>query len=1182
MPPFAPFQPLSLARPAFNLRPRRLQSNQQQPGLTEEEEQSLLSSIGTKTLSGIATVAAPLDFAGGAIRNVLTGQAPALNPFSHEGRATGRDVLQNFGLAPKNVEGFHPIDNPADAFFDVAGFATEVALDPLTYMTFGASALTKAGKVAQAAGLLGDVNRVAGTAGRRLGRITTSLDDLVKHGGDDAARRAQEAATGLGVNLADVGSQKVGGLIGVGLPFRQSTAVVGTGKAAQRAAKALDRTGDLIAGTPPVRAARTLFDSAVEGHYGKWTQKLAASIHGRRPGASIRAMEEVATAQAAMDGVRKSFDDAFGDVARGGGQTTKPIEGIPYQVGDVVQAADRGNMGFVQEVTEESAKVWFRNPETGATVIRTLPHDGLTLAHKKGTDIAGDFANMKTTEVFDRIVRMVSETSGTTESIPQAFRWILPEAQAPTGRLAEDIIGVGKAMRVANSLGWDDFLAKGGMGHLLETGGTPFAHMARFVNKHAADELEKIRLAQTSFGGAKHRTPSTAVVPAEIVDRMRLDPGTRGKQAAQHIRNEYGEFLDDMHNLSTNKELKELNIGSPEYDEFVSRYRESGEGIVAHVADLVEHLAQVPRSVIKGQLRQFTHLTTKDFFQYQRGLQMANVTMDSIHELFRHQMVAGADEGVSLTRAYTAAGMNPNTSLRHLSELTGRSADELGSLLLPLDVAQSAQAVMRVRVEPEWARVIGGAVDTATRWFKNNVTVLFPSFWARNGLSGQFVNATSGNMETVADVLNYGKQFPLAKRLASGGNLGVEELEFLREIERVGIVGPKSAFDDVSSFRGAGQGVGPGSPLRLRQNVTEAAQHVADNPNILNPQLAEGAGRIKQGAARAGGSIRRVYRTGMQIGGKVNQQVEWYNRVPMYLYLRKKGFSVEAAAKRVKELQFDYSDLSPFEKTVARRVFPFYTFSRKIAGLTLSTLLQRPGGALAQSLRLSNAGHDPDTLTPDYIAGTAAVPLTPGDTGADRFLTGFGFAHEDPLSFLGGGLQGAGLEALSRTNPLAKGPLEFATGQSFFQRGPTGGRALSDLDPVLGRTAANIFGLEEPARIPTGVEQAFSNSPLSRFGTTLRTATDTRKGILAKSVNLLTGFRVTDVPERTKDAILRDALNARMKALGAKTFERVHFNKDLLSKLPPEQRQAALELKTLNDMLAKRAREQAKTAADEF
>ncbi|KKL20679.1 hypothetical protein LCGC14_2453020, partial [marine sediment metagenome] len=113
---------------------------------------------GSTAIGGIAAAAATLDTPAGAIRNLLTGQLPGVNPLSFEGRATGRDVLQSFGLVGKNRPGFIAPGgswyNPLDwDWSDLAGFATEVALDPLTYFTFGGSAVGKAGKALRSAGL---------------------------------------------------------------------------------------------------------------------------------------------------------------------------------------------------------------------------------------------------------------------------------------------------------------------------------------------------------------------------------------------------------------------------------------------------------------------------------------------------------------------------------------------------------------------------------------------------------------------------------------------------------------------------------------------------------------------------------------------------------------------------------------------------------------------------------------------------------------------------------------------------------------------------------------------------------------------------------------------------------------------------------------------------------------------
>jgi len=278
------------------------------------------------------------------------------------------------------------------------------------------------------------------------------------------------------------------------------------------------------------------------------------------------------------------------------------------------------------------------------------------------------------------------------------------------------------------------------------------------------------------------------------------------------------------------------------------------------------------------------------------------------------------------------------------------------------------------------------------------------------------------------------------------------------------------------------------------------------------------------------------------------------------------------------------------------RLFPFYKFSSRMRPFTLEELANRPGGKLSQTLRATNRARDPDEMTPDYVAETAAVPVEgtplewllgdPRQPGTKRYLTGFGLAFEDPLAFAGGGVRGAGLEALSRLNPvLAKPLLEYVTGQSFFQKGPLGGRSLEDLDPTIGRTLRNVqqmasgdHSYQEPVQTPLPMEMALSNLPVPpgpRFWTTLRQWTDFRKSIPSKLVNTATGFRVSDVSPGAQDAILRERAHQAMKSLGAKNFQRTYFKKEDLEKMSPDQQVEALRLQALMNVLARRAKQRA-------
>jgi hypothetical protein len=267
------------------------------------------------------------------------------------------------------------------------------------------------------------------------------------------------------------------------------------------------------------------------------------------------------------------------------------------------------------------------------------------------------------------------------------------------------------------------------------------------------------------------------------------------------------------------------------------------------------------------------------------------------------------------------------------------------------------------------------------------------------------------------------------------------------------------------------------------------------------------------------------------------------------------------------------------------------SWTRGIAPEILKTLGRRPGGALAQTIRSTRNMSGSDASTPDYIASNTSIPLGSKSDGTDRYLTGLGLPHEQPLSFFGDPWQAgktlrrAGLEGLSQMTPLIKGPLEWATNQSFFQHGPSGGRPLEDLDPTLGRLASNVkdtlTGQQTKRAKPFGgslTEALVSNTPLSRLTTTARQLADPRKGLGTKALNALTGMRVTDVSPGAKDAVKREAIMNLMRELGGSQFVRPYFPKEQVAKMTPEQQQAVMQLEAVMRALDKSMKQRAKSS----
>ena len=244
---------------------------------------------------------------------------------------------------------------------------------------------------------------------------------------------------------------------------------------------------------------------------------------------------------------------------------------------------------------------------------------------------------------------------------------------------------------------------------------------------------------------------------------------------------------------------------------------------------------------------------------------------------------------------------------------------------------------------------------------------------------------------------------------------------------------------------------------------------------------------------------------------------------------------------------------------------------------------------MGQTIRAINAARSDDPLIPEYIGQTAAIPL-PGfmtqgkPEGTKSFLTGLSLMFEDPLQFAQRPSESA-LEVLSRMAPIPKTVAEAATGQSFFQRGVYGGRQLDDLNPPIGQTLANIEQLatgKKPARVQPVISDAFEQIaagllPFTGTATTAaRVASDPRKTLAEKGLNLMTGFKTSDVSPAASDAMLGEIVRKNARPLGARMFSKLWWPEEVLGELSPLERQQAERLMAIEEGRVARAKQRKK------
>ncbi len=117
----------------------------------------------------------------------------------------------------------------------------------------------------------------------------------------------------------------------------------------------------------------------------------------------------------------------------------------------------------------------------------------------------------------------------------------------------------------------------------------------------------------------------------------------------------------------------------------------------------------------------------------------------------------------------------------------------------------------------------------------------------------------------------------------------------------------------------------------------------------INPLLTEG---VKGGQGKFA-----PVRYGRAVGDLTEQTV----RSAPFIALLKQGVDPDEAARIVKRLHVDYGDLTDFERKVIRRTIPFYSFNKGATKYLATELAQKPGGAVAMTIKgAENAsGNDP-------------------------------------------------------------------------------------------------------------------------------------------------------------------------------------------------------------------------------
>jgi hypothetical protein len=309
-------------------------------------------------------------------------------------------------------------------------------------------------------------------------------------------------------------------------------------------------------------------------------------------------------------------------------------------------------------------------------------------------------------------------------------------------------------------------------------------------------------------------------------------------------------------------------------------------------------------------------------------------------------------------------------------------------------------------------KILTGFDKLQNAWKK---TALFSvGFHARNYIGNSWNMHLSGMRpdETVTNQIKAVNILKEANKVLTGakGKIKDKDLKLYDEFRQQGLKGTGSMAD----FR-----VNPED--ELMSNVRYKGKSALGKMGHEFAEIAKQdttLGKVGQAADAVFATSRRV--------GDVSDEAA---RLGMYKWARDKGMSPEKAAAKVRETLFDYTELTPAEQQVFKRMAPFYTWLRKNSEFQMKSFMKDPTKfnriVRAQENAEDNVDMDSEII-PEYLKENLAIAVP----GTNR-IASLGLPAADLSKWTD-----PGKVAMDSLSPLLKVPMELGMNQKTFNGAP--------------------------------------------------------------------------------------------------------------------------------------------------
>lgn len=863
----------------------------------------------------------PAEASPGAIEQTLTaiGRVPwaALNAIDYVGstaraglgqltgiKGTGRDTI--LGPAPTGRQ-FLGIPQGAKGFLPMAaGFTTELALDPLTYV--GVGALTKGGKLAQRGDRLLDAYRAARAGGQRR-KAAESLLELRNLRSPGRARRQLQMAPDW-ASQARAGQRSALSFQPLVVSNRINAPL--SGRLGARGLGALERLGNtIVRGAGPVARALRPGTIGVETTGDKYARDLfnASAESAKELGRAVRGFGEEAAQTTSTTLVKVAGDE---------NQVAAIRAGIEQQV-----AAAKGliNQRYLPEInaapnlTEVGKIVERRNRMLSAV---ELPLKRAT-AIQEISALTGHMVERGGTE---RLARITARMMGDAELLKQRYGSLAEKYANDPKKLAQVEARRDKQL---NALA-RKYVDRQADAAIMDDVGQVMDNALANVSPEVAAEVNRIRLMHGKLIDAEQAIGVPVSALGDPINAYLHRPLTPEGRAWLNQVEAESPFAALLNERNTAESFTKGRAGG------IFRGKTIGQ-----LNDMARYDPVTNPTGIKGDLFRENVVESMVRRAYQSAsAQAAASHISAIAKLFSttekgvpiekllHKANLSKFDGESLKRAVGKPGrMKIDKSVATIK--AALKGTEFEGLKVPKELADETLKFYKTIQDPDDLTSLLRYVDQANSLFRGMVTQAFPDFHIRNEVGNVYMAWMAGmkNPAWFARAASIQRKIPeLIRRRQAGKTLSPEDLETLK------------LHDESIEYASVGRGFAD-EVDRLGKAVTPVGRST------------QAATAIEKATSIVRKPLVGLYRAGRATGNALENNA----KLALYMWARQSHkLSRVEAGELVRKYLFDYADLSRVEKQHIQRWMFFYTFQRKALPLAVEQILGNPR-------RLAATGH---------------------------------------------------------------------------------------------------------------------------------------------------------------------------------------------------------------------------------